>query len=235
MPNHVTNKYEFSCDDKSEIEKIYNKCKKYVPPTQRTSWDTKNPLYKKKMLVKSQDPKIETVVGSLDPTTNEITIIWGPNDVSKFPFTSEWEPDMEEEFYTFDFEDIIPMPENIIRGNISIQETRPNWYDWCPKNWGTKWNAYDCDFNDEEKTIRFDTAWSPPEPITFKLSSMFPTVEIKHKFFDEGHMFWGEMVIKNSEILSSKEGKSEEDEYCRELCLELKGYDPTEDAEDEDD
>lgn len=58
------------------------------------------------------------------------------------------------------------------------------WYDWCYANWGTKWNAYRFDFIDED-TIRFETAWSNPEPVMRKLSEMYPEVEIEHWWADE--------------------------------------------------
>jgi len=54
----------------------------------------------------------------------------------------------EDERLSFDFESIIPMPDNIFRGNIGKEEKEhckanniPNWYDWSVENWGTKWNA----------------------------------------------------------------------------------------------
>lgn len=35
------------------------------------------------------------------------------------------------------------------------------WYDWCCKNWGTKWNACDT-YNSVGGTVSFSTAWAPP-------------------------------------------------------------------------
>ena len=36
-----------------------------------------------------------------------------------------------------------------------------DWYDWCVKNWGTKWNACGTEFDESNPTqIKFDTAWS---------------------------------------------------------------------------
>jgi hypothetical protein len=57
-----------------------------------------------------------------------------------------------------------------------------NWYDWCCDCWGTKWNAcrtgIECDYGDYVD-IRFDTAWSPPEPILEALREKFPDLEIQ--------------------------------------------------------
>ena len=61
----------------------------------------------------------------------------------------------------FTFNSIIPMPDN-------------KWdYDWCCKNWGTKWDCYDLDINHDMSYssigINFLTAWSPPINILQKI------------------------------------------------------------------
>lgn len=87
-----------------------------------------------------------------------------------------------------DFEKIIPMPENIYRGDLGIEEEKRygenNWYDWSRKNWGTKWNAYDVDDVDGCK-IGFSSAWSAPHPVIKALAKRFPDVYILHKWADE--------------------------------------------------
>jgi hypothetical protein len=79
-----------------------------------------------------------------------------------------------------DFESFIQCLKNYREyGNIS-------WYDWCIKNWGTKWNAYDQ--NDKRNTtdaIYFKTAWSSPIGLISELSKMFPLVKICLTYADE--------------------------------------------------
>ena len=57
------------------------------------------------------------------------------------------------------------------------------WYSWCIRNWGTKWNAYNCRGNDD--ALEFFTAWSAPHPILQKLSEMYPGIGMTHEWADE--------------------------------------------------
>ena len=50
-----------------------------------------------------------------------------------------------------------PMPKEL-EGTTSPSH-KPNWYDWCLENWGTKWGCYDFEIDDE--IISFTSAWSP--------------------------------------------------------------------------
>jgi len=59
-----------------------------------------------------------------------------------------------------------------------------NWYDWATSNWGTKWNACETILNDDN-FFSFQTAWSFPEPLIKKLSSLFPTISFHCEFADE--------------------------------------------------
>lgn len=58
------------------------------------------------------------------------------------------------------------------------------WYEWRIDNWGTKWDVYD-DFQCNETTMIFKTAWSIPELIIERLSEEFPNEFIEVKFADE--------------------------------------------------
>lgn len=59
------------------------------------------------------------------------------------------------------------------------------WYDWCIANWGTKWNAYECDIEDTEDTIYFCTAWRGVPVLIEMLSVRFPEVEFEYYYADE--------------------------------------------------
>lgn len=53
------------------------------------------------------------------------------------------------------------------------------WYDWCNRNWNTKWNACDTYYDTNNPTeVEFNTAWDAPEPIFAKMCAMFPESEI---------------------------------------------------------
>lgn len=56
--------------------------------------------------------------------------------------------------------------------NNIIKHGVDTWYDWRVSNWGTKWNAYGCQYIKEENEIFFDTAWSCPLPILDKLAEL---------------------------------------------------------------
>jgi len=63
------------------------------------------------------------------------------------------------------------------------------WYEWSVANWGTKWDAYDYEERDAQPgcfVFKFETAWSPPEPIFEKLAEMWPDLKIETESIDEG-------------------------------------------------
>lgn len=95
-----------------------------------------------------------------------------------------------EEYGGIDFETIIPMPDDIFRGPIGDKEQKlygsKNWYDWSWENWGTKWNACDCESQAKgSNRLEFQTAWAAPHPVIKRVSEMFPDVAIIHKWADE--------------------------------------------------
>lgn len=59
------------------------------------------------------------------------------------------------------------------------------WYDWCCSHWGTKWNAYGCNFDYDNKVITFQTAWSAPDPVIYAMHSFLQNVEFEWFYADE--------------------------------------------------
>lgn len=63
------------------------------------------------------------------------------------------------------------------------------WYEWCTKNWGTKWNSYNAQIvfaRANKVRIEFQTAWTPPIPVYRAISEQYSNVEIEALWFDEG-------------------------------------------------
>lgn len=65
-----------------------------------------------------------------------------------------------------------------------------DWYEWCYKVWGTKWNAhsgeyYDAESKSEPSKIAFETASSTPEPLIRALSTIYPDTYFTVVYADE--------------------------------------------------
>lgn len=61
----------------------------------------------------------------------------------------------------------------------------PTWYDWRCTHWGTKWNAHEPWWSDDNTELQFETAWSMPEPVFAELSRRYPGIKIHIDFADE--------------------------------------------------
>lgn len=72
----------------------------------------------------------------------------------------------------------------------------PKWYDWCIKNWGTKWDFgkgehYDpISIQDGIVSISFDTAWGPPTAFYEYLTDEHD-YSISASYFEPGMGFCG--------------------------------------------
>ena len=109
----------------------------------------------------------------------------------------------------FKFEWVVPYPEskeecpkqyiceNPAAAHIEEDAERPwlNWYDFHVGEWGTKWDAYDVNFDNNE--LWFQTAWSPPLPVLEKLVNKLPKgIGIEYKYSEEqGAVYCGEGYI----------------------------------------
>ena len=60
----------------------------------------------------------------------------------------------------------------------------PTWYEWSISTWGTKWNAFNQNF-EEPNVLWFDTAWEGVPLLIQTLSEIFPDVEFQYAYADE--------------------------------------------------
>lgn len=105
-----------------------------------------------------------------------------------------------EEGVYIDLANITPMPPWIYGSNPDIegfadvmgfsQNDAAYWREenmalrWSIINWGTKWNAYDQNL-DDDNVITFDTAWSAPITVISKISWIFPGLVVQLDYADE--------------------------------------------------
>ena len=108
----------------------------------------------------------------------------------------------------FDFNKIIPEPTSIeecpepyrhaIYKPITPDNERPwfDWWSWRIYHWGTKWNACDVYLYDHEDyiIIEFNTAWSPCNPIIFKLIELHPELTFDYYFYEGGQWYAGSIT-----------------------------------------
>lgn len=75
-------------------------------------------------------------------------------------------------------------------------------YDWCIKNWGTKWGMYEIELTDEDFEggrigYTFQSAWSPPTPVIQAMSKRFPPLTFYLDYFEGGAGFMGSCEYEN--------------------------------------
>jgi hypothetical protein len=124
---------------------------------------------------------------------NRLKIFGTPDQIKKVFSEISGEPFDSGEKRTIDFNKIIPAPENMFRGDLSMETQAsleaqgiPHWHGWQSENWGTKWNAYQCDGpKDTDDTIYFQTAWAAPIQIIEALARKFPDTKMSWDWADE--------------------------------------------------
>lgn len=104
----------------------------------------------------------------------------------------------------------------------------PNWYEWSNANWGTKWNAYETKYT-SDRSVYFESAWDAPLDIVEDFIRKF-NLTCTYRAICEGSIFWFIREYENGTPISIRD-KLPEDH--RQLYIDLRGYDPDEDDEDE--
>ena len=86
---------------------------------------------------------------------------------------------------------IIPMPKEL--EETKSPSDKPNWYDWCCNNWGTKWDVdcYETQMEDDYMEFGFDSAWGPPVAWLEQVAKLFPKLKFSLKYDEPGGGFMG--------------------------------------------
>ena len=162
---------------------------------------------------------------------NELTITGPLAEVSALMEAVRGNGVLGDDETPFDFNKIIPYPDSFKRLDIesdAIQKkidamsnkdraeyiARHGWpkdgynqggYQWCAKEWGTKWPACNPVVSDRKygKHIAFRTPWGPPKPVIAALSKQFPKVKLTLRFWEGGMQFKGKEVYKGGVSLLS--------------------------------
>lgn len=122
--------------------------------------------------------------------------------------------------WVFDFNSVIPYPEKYARQDLEAKSNpkkkdgyNNGGYEWCVKNWGTKWDACDAKWEriDDRLFYSFNTAWSPPLPVIRKLIGLFPKLEFELTYYEGGMAFQGKYGGKGGEVITDEQSKYDGD------------------------
>jgi hypothetical protein len=119
-----------------------------------------------------------------------------------------------------DFQKILPCPYPMDVLISSWDATEENWYNWCNKNWGTKWQPWEVEAL--ENGFSFITAWDPPWVIIGQLMHQFPEVTFTLHADDISHPcngYW-DIVVRNDQIITGSLDKQNRCATCREENIE---------------
>ena len=155
-----------------------------------------------------------------DETTKEwkydADVVYEQENTDAFSFWNFIEPE-DKEAYFADAHGV--KPEGYAEWTLEqkmafdLKFTGNGWYDWNVREWGTKWDASEVDFNDnsDDKPANlyysFSTAWSIPEPVFRAMVEQHP--ELHFSFYSEEEQGWGaEFESTDSEDENGKPTKS---------------------------
>lgn len=86
------------------------------------------------------------------------------------------------------FQRLLPCPHPLLQSG--------DWYNWRCENWGTKWDAYDIELDNDRAEICMRTAWAPPLPILNLLQERYPDLQMRVYGRDEFE--FNETLIPNN-------------------------------------
>jgi len=113
-----------------------------------------------------------------DSCKNEFTITGPKDDIDRMLEAVKGVDPIYEEELEFNFNSIIPAPEEVINDSEKL-------YEWARLRWGTQSSADHIEvFRQSKETavIWFETEWDPPIRVIRQLAKQFPSLYIKHEY-----------------------------------------------------
>ena len=170
MPNHITNRIEFY----GEQENI-NKVLELIKGEEECIDFNKIIPMPKELNITSSSNNDAAIICYL---SNKLTVPFEELDEEYLKYvTNMFDSNYASNIYherlpnrKEDFDELYDLGQ-VCCGNIH-KYGYVDWYDWCRETWGTKWNAYDVLFDEDNNAIEFDTAWSCPLPVLDKLAEI---------------------------------------------------------------
>lgn len=130
---------------------------------------------------------------------------WEPLKYLSFHSFVTLDPEHRDEYFETNGSSMVD-GERVITGQGQF-----NWYQWNNNNWDTKWDAcdedvevdYTEDYRLQSLTLRFNTAWSAPEPVFQAMCEKFPALTIDFEY-EEEQGWGGEGKNDNGEYVQTK-------------------------------
>jgi hypothetical protein len=96
----------------------------------------------------------------------------------------------------YDFSILHPLPE----------DQKDDWYNWCNKNWGTKWSPAEVERDDagnnpHELMFQFQTPWCPATNLFKFISKMYPHLVFYESGYESGVGFAVSSAIYRGEVI----------------------------------
>lgn len=124
-------------------------------------------------------------------------ILWvngDPPDIQRF------KADVRTKKYDLQLSTLLPIPEELEA--TAPLEDKPNWYDWCIKNWGTRGDVEGKLTWDEHAFLEFFflSAFNPPVPWLKNISKKYPPLLFRLQYYEPNIGFMGVARAKNGKV-----------------------------------
>ena len=99
-------------------------------------------------------------------------------------------------------------------------------YNWCCKNWGTKWNCNEVEFYNG--IYSFNTAWSPPAPVIKRMGELFPKLTFHLYYEESGDDYEGDYIVEGNNIEDNCRKYTKECNLCNTKSGEVEYHEEVE-------